>query len=499
MISRASGNAQASATNDPSQDRRQFLASATGAALASAMPTALAADGDTDFHVEVASRAKALAGGSTQGLRILIPAGCEANLAPVVARFKELTGIVVALESVAVDEINTRLTLDTLGGTGTYDLALPATFGLPDLVASGAITSLSSFAQKHEPAGFRDEILYSIGDSFDNELYGFQADGDAYTMFYLRDLLESPDEQARYADTYGEALGIPRTWAELDRQMAWFHRPDENIAGGLLFRTPGYLAWEWWVRFHAKGYWPLSETLTPQIHSDAGVAALEELIRATEYLAPNVSSLGLTENWERFSRGNVYCNIGWGGTQKFLNKPGSAVRDRLTYGPTPGGIIDGELLLTPYFNWGWNYVVTSISEQPELAYLFALFASTPTMSTIAVAQADGFFDPFRPEHYTDEQITDIYSAEFLKVHELSLKTAIPDLYLANQSNYFNALSEGLAKSLNKTSSPEEALRGVAQKWDLISSRLDVVKQQERWKELRAKYPANVRRLLKDVT
>jgi len=412
MISRASGNKRASATNDPSQERRQFLAGAAGATLGSAMPAALFADGDTDFHLEVASRAKALTGDKAQLLRILIPTGCEANLAPVVARFKELAGITVALESVAVDEINTRLTLDTLGGNGNYDLALPATFGLPDLVASGAVSSLSAFAMKHEPTGYRDHILYAIGDSFDNELYGFQADGDAYTMFYLRDLLENKDEQARYADTYGEALATPATWADLDRQMAWFHRPDENIAGGLLFRTPGYLAWEWWVRFHAKGYWPLSETLTPQIHSDAGVAALEEMIRATEHLAPEVSSLGLTENWERFSRGNVYCNIGWGGTQKFLNKPGSAVRGRLGYGPTPGGIIDGELLL--------------------------------------------------------------------------------------KSNYFNALSEGLAKALKKTTSPEEALKGVAQKWDLISSRLDTGKQQERWKELRAKYPANVRRLLKDV-
>ena len=30
--------------------------------------------------------------------------------------------------------------------------------------------------------------------------------------------------------------------------------------------------------------------------------------------------LGLFENWERFSKGDIYCNIGWGGSQKYFNK-----------------------------------------------------------------------------------------------------------------------------------------------------------------------------------
>lgn len=486
------------ASCDPRQNRRRFLTQASGAVLASIVPSIGKADASSDLHQVVSLAAKMLAAGNVTKLKLLIPNGCEANLQPVTAAFKAMTGINIETESTPVDEINTKLSLDKMSGMGDYDLALPATFGLPDLVSSGAIIPLTHYADKYEPAGFREGILYDIGDSFDSEVYGFQADGDAYTMFYLRDLLENVEEKARYADKYGVALEIPETWSELDQQMEFFNRPEDNLAGGLLFRTPGYLAWEWWVRFHAKGYWPLSESLVPQIDSDAGVVALEEMIRASESLAPETRTLGLFDNWERFSQGNVYCNIGWGGTQKYLNSETSKIRGRMLYGPTPGGLVDGELLQTPYFNWGWNYVVTATSKNQELAYLFALFASTPEMSTASVRQTEGFFDPFRPEHYQDEGIQNAYSKEFLAVHEKSLRSSIPDLYLAFQSEYFQALSDGLNRALLGKTSPEKALQRIAQQWVLITSRSDFTLQKARWKNLRQKYPPTARKLLRDI-
>ena len=67
----------------------------------------------------------------------------------------------------------------------------------------------------------------------------------------------------------------------------------------------------------------------------------------------------------------------------------------MAFGPMPGGMVKGQLLKTPYFNWGWNYVVSTVSKQPEIAYLFTLYACSPVMSTHAVRDVDGYFDPFR--------------------------------------------------------------------------------------------------------
>jgi len=482
---------------DPHITRRQFLATLGSIAAGDAVP-ALGKEGGEGLHVYAAAHAKALSRSGGSELRLLLPEGSEENLRPVVDAFLEATGIRVELLAVAVDDISAQLSLEAMSGESRHDVALPATFALPDLVTSGAIRSLSAYAAMHEPSNYRDGLLYGIGDRFDGELYGYQTDGDVYLMFYLQELLEKPEEKARYADQHGEALAVPETWQQLDRQMAFFNRPGEGLSGGLLFRTPGYLAWEWWARFHAKGIWPFSPRLVPQIAGDEGVEALEEMIRATASLAPETRTLGLFDNWKRYAKGDVYCNIGWGGSQKYLNGEASAVRGRLSYRPTPGGQVQGELMRIPYFNWGWNYVVTTGCRQPEMAYLFALFASTPEISTASVREAGGYFDPFRAEHYEDNEIRRIYSDEFLEVHRESLAQAIPDLYLESQGQYFGALSDWLDRAMAGKVSPDVALQRVAQQWEQISSRAGRESQIERWAALRSRYPVEVAALLRDL-
>lgn len=456
------------------------------------------ANAERPLHELVADKVRALTNGDPTKLKLLLPNGAGGNLKPIIAAFEQMTGVLVESTETLVDEINAVMSLDAISGLSTYDVALPATFGLADLASSKAILPITEFAKKHEPPGFRDDILFSAGDSFNDELYGFQTDGDVYMMFYQKQMLENSDEMKRYSDIYGKPLAVPDTWAELDRQMAYFTRPEEDKWGGLLFRTPSYLVWGWWMRFHAKGVWPFSPEMVPQIASDAGVEALEDMIRVTEYLHPKTLELGLFENWERYSRGDIFCNIGWGGSQKYFNQSKIMPKNGLIFGPTPGGIVDGKLLNIPYFNWGWNYVVLSNSQVPEIAYLFALFASSPEMSTLAVRQADGFFDPFRPEHYDDAGIKSAYTAEFLRVHRDGMKNAIPDLYLQSQGAYRQAMQEWLVRALRLEVSPKKALDHVAQRWDLITHSVGLATQQEKWKQLRAKYPVHIQALLQDI-
>jgi multiple sugar transport system substrate-binding protein len=140
-----------------------------------------------------------------------------------------------------------------------------------------------------------------------------------------------------------------------------------------------------------------------QVNNEAGIQALAELVAASKSLYPGARTNGLFENFEAYGKGDIYANIGWGGTQKYLDSK-SSIKGKRTYGPTPGGSVNGKLLKTPYFNWGWNYVVSTLSPEQEIAYLFTLYATSPELSTIAVRDPDGYFDPFRLEHYTDPEI-----------------------------------------------------------------------------------------------
>ncbi|SFG64856.1 extracellular solute-binding protein [Sulfitobacter dubius] len=135
--------------------------------------------GSVAIDVQVAAKARKLADRS-RPLSVLLPEGSRANLGPVAAAFTAKTGVKVTLQELHIDQINAELMLNSVLGEAKYDVALPATFGLADLVAAGAIHPLDDYAARYEPTGFRNAMLYEEGDRFDGQTYGFQTDGDAY-------------------------------------------------------------------------------------------------------------------------------------------------------------------------------------------------------------------------------------------------------------------------------------------------------------------------------
>ncbi len=445
-----------------------------------------------NIHEVAAETAKKLAGGKAISLKIMQPSGSLGNVKPVADIFTEKTGIKFAYLEVPLGEINQKVLLEAVSRTGSFDLALPATFGIPDLAESGILVNLDQYATKYEPKDFQSDALYSTGDYYKGSLYGYQTDGDTYLMFYNKDWLEKPDEKKAFADKHGYEPKVPDTWEELDQMMAFYHRPDKGMYGGALYRTQYFIAWEWWGRFHAKGFYPFADDMTPQINNDAGVQAAEELVKATAYLYPGAKSNGLFENFEAYGQGDKFANIGWGGTQKFLNSDKSKMKGRMLFGSMPGGKVKGELLRTPYFNWGWNYVVSSVSQQPEIAYLYSLFACSPKMSTIAVRDPAGYFDPFRGAHYHDPEIQKTYTKEFLAAHKESMANSIPDLYLKGQGEYFDELRVNLAAADAGTKTPKQAMDDTASAWARITRRMGARSQEVQWKFLKSLYPANVR-------
>jgi len=480
--------------------RRTFLktAAATSAlALTSSylMNPARAAGSLASVAADAAAAAKKLAAGRSVTLTILEPSGSIGNIKPVAERWTKDTGININYVEVPLGEINQKVLLEAVSRTGSFDIALPASFGLPDLAESQILVNLDSFATKYEPEGYQSDILYKAGAFYKGSLYGYQTDGDTYLMFYLKDWLENQEENKAFSDKHGYNLKVPDTWEELDAMMAHFHRPDKGMYGGALFRTQYFIAWEWWVRFHAKGFYPFDKDMNPQINNDAGVKALEELVAASKFQYPGAANNGLFENFEAYGQGDKFCDIGWGGTQKFLNSDKSKVKGKLAFGNMPGGKVKGELIKTPYFNWGWNYIVSSASKEQEIAYLYTLYACSPEMSTIAVRDPDGYFDPIREVHYKDEWVVKAYSQEFLTAHEASMKDSMPDLYLRGQGEYFDALRVNIQAADVGKMTPKEAMDKTARTWEGITRRMGSRSQVVQWTFLKSLYPQNLQAVL----
>ena len=411
-------------------------------------------------------------------LTILYPVGSLPNVEAVANRFTDQTGINIRTLSTSVDDINTKLTIDAIRGKTRFDIALPATFGIPNLAESGILFDITEMAKHYEKKIAYTPSLYEIGNVYKGRKYGYQTDGDTYLMFYNRAWFENPRYQEGYQQQFGEALTLPTSWKALDQQMEFFHRPDQGRYGGMLFRTPRYMVWEWWLRFLEKGSLVFDQKMQPLVNSTEGIEALKELIAASEYQHPSVDANGLVDNWKQYAKGISYANIGWGGTQKYLRGPQSLIKDYLISAPTPGA---------SYFNWGWSYVVSEFSDDKELAYLFILYATLPGPSTVAV-QANGFFDPFRIEHYSDPEIIGRYSEAFLATHQDSMRKSIPDLYIEGHDHYLEVLQEAIRSAYEGNVSPKEALDYVAREWEHITSRIGRDKQIEQWRYLLSQFP-----------
>ena len=476
--------------------RRSFLTSTS--ILVASCPFLTHAEKQTkaliSLHKNVVKHAKKLNAGKKTLLTLLYPKGCLANIQPIAKQFTKETGISFDLKETGVDDINSNLIFKAGENKYTFDIALPATFGLPDLVSAKAIAPLTVYAKKYEPADYKKYQLYDYGDYVNNEFYGYQTDGDTYLMFYNKAMIDNTDNQQAFKKQYGYALNLPKTWEQLDDMIRFFHQPEKKQYGGCLFRTPGYGAWEWWSRFHAKGYFPLDNNENPQINNPAGVKALEEMLAISQYLHPKTITDGLFDNWATFSEGETFCNIGWGGSQKHFNGDNSKIKNNLYYGSAPGGKIKGQTIDCPIFNWGWNYVVSSLCPQKELAYLFTLYACSPVMSALAVQQ-DGFFDPFREEHYHDKKIQSTYSSAFLDAHKDSIKNSIPDFYVQNQSTYLSSLQENIYLAYKGSLSAQQALDITATDWKLETAKVGKEKQKQNWLTLKKKYPKKLREIL----
>ncbi len=314
-------------------------------------------------HYMAAQKAKEFAIGRNVALKILCPTGSEKSIEAVGKAFQQLSGINVEYIAVTLDEIVTEVKMTSLAGESYFDIGVPSTYGIPDLAEAKAIINLDGFKKIYEPEGFEADYLQPIGNYYKNSLYGYQTDGDSYLFIFNGKLLNDPSEKKAHREKFGKELKIPGTWEELDRMIEFFYRPDQNIYGGLLFRIHDYIHWEFLMRFHAKGCFPLADDMTPQINNEAGVKALEELIAVSRFLDPGASRYNYAESCNYFARGRNLCAVGWGGTYKVVAGEASRIREDTITAVPPGGIINGKLVRIPIYNWGFNYVVSSFSKR----------------------------------------------------------------------------------------------------------------------------------------
>ena len=254
------------------------------------------------------------------------------------------------------------------------------------------------------------------------KIYALMYDGDMLQVTYRKDLFDDPTEQKNFKAKYGWDLAPPKTWDQYMQISEFFTRPPK-LYGTAFYAARGF-CYAWFMNIFAGlgGRW-FTEDMKPGINSEAGVKALEMLVkRRTTRCRTSFRSTIPALN-EVFLNGSTAMVIQWNDLAlKVANPKMSKVVGKGGIRSLPGAHLSA---LQP--RHGGVVVRARI---PEDAYRVAAYMQLPDVCITYVYDPDCGQDPYRWSSLKPEAAT-------------KNQTGAPSLNLATAKDYVDAIREGL--------------------------------------------------------
>jgi multiple sugar transport system substrate-binding protein len=480
--------------------RRNFLKTMTTLGVAAVVANAVAISplgalnayasmkGAEDRAWDLAKVAAAKAKKKT--LTLLIPTGSIGNMTPYVDKWKNELGITLEFIEEPDEVIHTKGMQEAVAKTGRYDVMMPTAMSYPDWIDSGVIYDLTEWTEKYDPELFNEEYGVVFPASHHAQLYngrvaGLLNDGDQITLLCRDDHLKDSAKAKAYEDKFGRKLAVPDTWKEYYELAQFMHDPENGFYGSLEYRSPYYVKWMFMQRLMSKGKLYFDGEMNPTFNSDEGIEALEDMLAMNEYLHPDAFSFTWSSNYNAFGRGEGFMNIVWPSGFKYSKAPstGPATSGKIAATVMPADFTkDGTKVYAGLFCWGYGYAVSKYSENPELAYAYSQWMTSPTISADAIPYLGGYSDPYRVNHMLapTKRLVETYSPEYLQTLYDNMVNTVPDFCLPGGFEYQDALDKEVHACMTGAKSPKEALDKAAHSFDRITRRIGKDKVKKAW-------------------
>ena len=145
-------------------------------------------------------------------------------------------------------------------------------------------------------------------------------------------------------------------------------------------------------------------------------------------------------------------------------------------------MVDGKLVRRSPQAAGTGYMVSAYAKNPELAYLFIQWFTSPSIGDDAVAHPKGFWDPFRYSNLTHKGILDRFGADMVKTTIENSNYAASLLLIEGNYEYFKILDNNLADVMNKNITAEEAAKRIEVSWNKITNEIGRDHQIQIWRK-----------------
>jgi len=297
-----------------------------------------------------------------------------------VGEFEEKTGIKVVFDILPYPSMLEKQMAELVAHTGYYDIVSHSSHLLGRFADGGHFEDIQPYLNNPELKypGFDIEnivpnlrVQYNEWPKGSGHYYGLPWLADAYILYYRKDLIENPVEQANFKAKYGYELSAPKTWDQM-RDISEFFTRDTDEDGLTDFYgytlagaagNPGLNSFlQFYLAFGGKYY---DKEMKPVWNSPAGVKALEFFKDLMKFMPLGVTGYGYGEAITELLNGNTFAISNWSQFWAMCDDPTkSKVVGKIAYIPVPGGITE-----KPHMG-GWGFGIAKDSKHKEAAWLF---------------------------------------------------------------------------------------------------------------------------------
>jgi multiple sugar transport system substrate-binding protein len=387
--------------------------------------------------------------------------------------------------------------LEIIRRSSDVDVTIARNHEYPDLFHGKLIEDLTPLLQRFGftlPDDGVDGYLLPHHQAYvADRVVAIPADFDVALLFVRRDLIEDPAQRAAFRARHGRDLALPKTWAEYQQLIEFFHRPKDGFYGSTEPREK-LTGWFYWLPRYLSAAAPnqylFDDRMRPLVDSPAGVAATESYLATVPYSPPQSLEEGKDYSYTLpfFLRGNAFATMLTVATAKISNRDDSAIKGKFMAAPMPGHKVGNRLVRRTQFIYGNNLVVPANAPNKALGFLYAMWLTDPDNAARSVV-ANGIADPYRHGTLRDERVRALYLPQPIDVLKSELAIVAPSgTGLPGNSEYLGALSHNIWLAAAGKLTSKEAMAKTAREWDAITERLGRTQQIAHWRAFKKLYP-----------
>jgi len=404
--------------------------------------------------------------------------------------WEQLTGIKSNVVELSWPDLYSKAVAEHIAGSGAYDVLDVAPISIPSLADGGVIAPLDDYIAKYMNMADLEDYhpLYKALPTYKGKIWGFFDDGDMFALYYRKDIFEDPKIMEAYQAKFGKALAPPTTWEEYS-QIAQFitDQMAPEVYGAGHFRKAGSPGnqFDFLQQFRTNGGELFDGDMKAGIAGPAGLKTLQNMIAANAASIPGNNELDAVSLWAAFLTGKIAMIYSWPPTGRMTANysqtaaainfiPQSEIAGKVGYAVVPGN---------PEHASGFSKSLSADSANPDAAYLFMQWVTSPPVSLARVMLPYALRDPYRLSHFKSDLYAQLWpdAKDYLINLNNSANVGVLDLIMPGAQDYSLSIDR-MATSVWAGADPQTALNTAAAEWDATTERLGVDSQKAYYAE-----------------